>query len=104
AEAEIAADFRQPDAAEQLARGRPAGGAAVAQVAAGIARAPDVAQHVAAHAVGPTLDVVDHEVGEALAVAHLVVGADIEHEHVVLAAGAGVARPLAGADDVELLV
>jgi hypothetical protein len=32
------------------------------------------------------------------------VAADVEHEDIALAAGAGVARSLAGGDDVELLV
>src|SRR5476651_667554 len=104
AEAEIAADLGKTDAADQLALRRPDGDAVVPDRAAGVARAPDVAVDVAAHAVGRALDAVDHEVREDAAVRHLVVAAHVENEHDPLAAGSRVARPLAGADDVDLLV
>src|SRR6266487_3449049 len=61
AETKIAAHFGKPDPAHQLALRRPDGHAAVADSATRVARAPDVSVHVAAHAVGPTLDAVDHE-------------------------------------------
>src|SRR5262249_34666011 len=92
---------------EQLAVRIPRGAPAVAEPApAGIAvaRDPEVAAHVGAHAVGAALDAVHHEVAEELLVRHLVVGAQVEDVHVALAALMRVARAAAGADDVELLV
>src|SRR5262249_6893702 len=77
---------------------------AVADVAAGVGRDPDVAVDVAARAIRPALDAVDHEVAEELAVGQLVVAAHVEDVHVALAAGTGVAGTFAGADHVELLV
>src|SRR6266702_2657828 len=103
AEADVAAHFGQADAAEQLAFRRPHGDAAIAHGAAGIAGGPDIAIDVAAHAVRSAFDAVDREVGKPLAVRELVVGADVEHEHVALAARTGIARSLAGTDDVQLL-
>src|SRR3982751_718854 len=74
-ESDVAADLGQADTAEQLAFRRPHGDAAIADGAAGIARAPDIALDVAAHAVRSAFDPVDHEVREPLAVGELVVGA-----------------------------
>src|SRR5205823_10503971 len=91
-------------AADELAFRRPHGDAAVADRTAGIARAPQIAADVTAHAVRPALHAVDHEIAEQLLIGELVIGADVEHMHVALAAGAAVARPLAGRDDVQLLV
>src|SRR5439155_8996281 len=104
AEADVAADLRQPDATDELGLRRPYGHAAVAHAAAGVRRAPHVAVHVAARAVGAALDAVHHEVAEELAVGQLVVAAHVEHVHLALTAGAGIPGALAGADDVELLV
>src|SRR6185369_2353594 len=103
-EADVATHFGQADAADQLAFRRPHRHTAIADGATGIARSPDVATDVAAHAVRPAFHAVDHKIAEPLVVGELVVGTDIEHEHVALAAGAGVARPLAGRGDIELLV
>src|SRR5713101_1467462 len=103
AEADVAADLGQPDAPDELTLRRPHRHPAIAHVAARIARAPEIAVHVGAHAVGPALDAIHHEVAEELAVAELVVRADVEHVHLALAARVRVARPLAGADHVELL-
>src|SRR2546421_8835901 len=64
AEADVAADLRQPDAADQLALGRPHGHATVADVAAGVGRAPEIAVDVAARAAGPALYAIHHEVVE----------------------------------------
>src|SRR5439155_20308657 len=102
-EADVAAHFGQTNAADQLAFRGPHRHAAIADGAAGVARGPDIAADVAAHAVRPALHAIDHEIAEPLAVAELVVGADIEHEHVALAARTGIARPLAGRGDVQLL-
>src|SRR5689334_7953558 len=104
AEADVAAHLGQPDAPDELALGRPDRHAAVANRPPGVAGGPDVAVHVAPDAVGSALDAIDHEVAEHLAVGRLVVGADVEDVHVALAARAGIAGPLAGAHDVELLV
>src|SRR5437867_277830 len=49
AEADIPADLRDPDAPGELPFGRPDGHAAVADGAAGVARAPEVPVDVAAH-------------------------------------------------------
>src|SRR5262249_58278083 len=68
AEAAVAADFGQTDAADELALRCPHGHAAVADVAAGVARAPDVPVDVAARAARPALDAVPHEVADELAV------------------------------------
>src|SRR5205807_8721578 len=92
AEADVAAHFRQADAAEELAFGRPHRHAAVADRTARIARDPEIAVHVAADAVRAALHAIDHAVGKQFLVRQLVVGADIEHMDVALAAGAGVAR------------
>src|SRR5262245_49843918 len=104
AEADVAADLRQPDPTDQLAVRIPHRDAAVADAPSGIARTPEVALDVAAHAVRSALHAVDHEAREELAVGGLVVAADVEHPHVALATRPGVARSLARADDVELLV
>src|SRR5262245_55745318 len=71
AKAQVAADLRQPDTADELAFGRPHGHAAVAEGTAAIARHPDVAVDVAAHTIRATLDAVDHEVTEELLVRQL---------------------------------
>src|SRR5262245_26249566 len=85
AEADVAADLGQADAADQLAFGIPNRDAAVADIAPGVARDPDVAVDVATQPVGPALDAVDHEVAEQLAVRDLVVGADGEGIDLALA-------------------
>src|SRR5947207_4536536 len=85
AEAHVAADLRQPDAADQLALRRPHGHAAVADVAAGVRRAPEVAVYVTARAVRPALHPVHHEVAEELPVRGLVVAPHVEHVHLALA-------------------
>src|SRR5262249_13931453 len=103
-EGHVAADLGEPDAPDELAPGRPYRHPAVAHGPAGVAGAPHVAVHVAAGAVGPALDTIDHEVAEELLVGELVVRPHVEDVHVTLAAGTGVAGPLAGADHVELLV
>src|SRR5207302_8203723 len=103
-EADVGADLREGDAGGQPALGashRYRGGA---HGAAGVARAPEIAVDVAPHAVRAALHAVDHEIAEELPVGDLVVRADVEGVHLALAAGAGVARTFAGADDVELLV
>src|SRR5215510_1060691 len=104
AEADVAADFRQTDAADQFAVRRPDRNTAIADGAAGVAGCPEVAVDVAAQAIGAALHAVDHAIAESLEVRELVVGADIGHEDFALAARTGVARPFAGAGDVELLV
>src|SRR5262249_25157912 len=104
AEADVAADLREPDAPDQLAPRGPDGDAAVADGAPGVARAPHVALDVTAGAVRAALHPVDHEVGELLVARQLVVGAHVEDEHLALAARPRVSGPLAGGDDVELLV
>src|SRR3954464_10095590 len=76
AEADVAAHFGQTDAADQLAFRRPHRHAGIADGAAGVARGPDIAVDVAAHAVRPALHAIDHEIAEPLAVRELVVGAD----------------------------
>src|SRR5690349_13474716 len=53
AEADVATYFGQADAADQLAFRRPHRHTAIADGATGIARSPDVAADVAAHAVRP---------------------------------------------------
>src|SRR5882724_4572632 len=103
AEADVAADLGQADAPDELALRRPHRHPAVAHAAARVAGAPEIAVHVGAHAVRSALDAVHHEGAEELAVAELVVRAHVEHVHVALAARSRVARPLAGADHVELL-
>src|SRR5215510_13879933 len=52
AEADVRADFRKPDAPDELALGVPHRHPAVAQVSTGITRDPDIALDVAADAVG----------------------------------------------------
>src|SRR3954470_1687641 len=104
AEGDVAAYFGQPDPADQFSIRRPYRDAAIADVAAGIAGSPEIAVDVAAHSVRSAFDAVHHEVAEPLLVRELVVGADIEHEYVALAAGAGVAGSLAGADHIQFLV
>src|SRR3954453_4886714 len=103
AEADVAAHFGQPDAAEELAVRRPRRHAAIADGAARIAGGPDIAVDVTAHTVRPALHTVDHALAEPLLVGELVVAADVEHENLALAAGPGVAGSLAGGDDVDLL-
>ena len=83
--ADVAAHFGQADPADQLAVRIPYRDATIADGAAGIARRPDVAVDIAAHAVRPALHAIDHEVAEAFLVRQLVVGTDIEHRHVALA-------------------
>src|SRR6202158_2623432 len=104
AEADVAADLGQPDAPDELALRVPHRDAAVTDRAPRVAGAPQVAVHVGAHAVRPALHSVDHEVAEELAIGELVVRAHIEGRHVAFTAGSRVARALAGADHVELLV
>src|SRR4029077_11570826 len=94
----------QADAADQLAFRRPHRDAAVADGAASVARGPQIAVDVAAHAIGPALHAVDHAVAEQLLVRDLVVRSDIEGIDLAFAARTGVARSLAGAHDIELLV
>src|SRR5215218_1419296 len=96
AEADVAAHFGKPDAAEQLAVRRPGRHTAVADGTAGIAGRPDIAVDVAAHAVRPALHAVDHALAEPLLVGELVIAADVEHKDLALAAGPGVAGSLAG--------
>src|SRR4029450_5687269 len=103
AEADIAADFRQPDAPDELSLRRPHGHATVAHAASGIARAPKVAIHVSANTVRPALHVVDHEAAEKLAVRKFVVRSDVEHVHVAITARTGITRAFPGADHVEPL-
>src|SRR5262252_6355039 len=62
AEADVAADLREPDAPDELALRSPDRHAAIAHAAPGVAGAPHVAVDVAARPVGPALDPVDHEV------------------------------------------
>src|SRR5713101_1536529 len=107
AETDVGADLGQANPPNELALGRPDRHAAIAESApAGIAvaRDPEVAVDVATGAVRSALDAVDHEVGEELPVRDLVVAPDVEDVHVALAARPRVARALACADDVELLV
>src|SRR5216683_1746934 len=68
AEADVAADLRQPDATDQLAFRRPHRDPAVADRTAGVARRPEIAIDVGAHPVGPAFDAVDHAIAEQLAV------------------------------------
>ena len=82
AEAEIAAHFGQANPADELAVRRPHRDAAVAHVAPGVARAPDVAVHVAADAVRTAADAVNAEIGERLVIGQLVVRRDVEHAQV----------------------
>src|SRR5438105_4088331 len=107
AEAEIAADLGQTDAADERSRGRPHGHPAIAEAApagVAVARDPEVAVDVSADTIRPALDAVDHEVGEELLAGELVVAGHVEHVHVAVAAGVGVAPAAAGADHVQLLV
>src|SRR3954468_22559094 len=66
AEGDVAANFGQANAADQLAVWRPDRHAAVADSAACIAGCPDVAVDVAAQAVRPALHAVNHAIAEAL--------------------------------------
>src|SRR5438876_12359458 len=59
AEADVAAHLGQADPADELAVRRPYRHAAIADVAAGIARGPDIAVDVAAHAVRSALHAVN---------------------------------------------
>src|SRR6185312_8838760 len=104
AEADVAANLRDANAAQQLAVRVPHGDAAIANRAARIARAPQVTVDIGADTIGSAFYAIDHEIAEQLAVGELVVAADVESVHLALAAGAGVPRSLAGADDVELFV
>src|SRR5262249_47529269 len=103
-EADVAANLRNSNAADELAFGVPDGDAAVADRASGIARAPQVAVDVGTHAIGTTFHAVDHEVAEQFAIRELVVAANVERVHVTLAARTGIAGAFAGADDVKLFV
>src|SRR6266542_4021119 len=86
--------FRRANAPDELSLRRPDGHTAIAHVAAGIARDPDIAVDVAARAIRPALDSVDHEVAEKLLVGELVVAPHVEGVHLAFAAGPGVTRPL----------
>src|SRR6266576_7356883 len=91
--AEVAAGFRQTDAPEQLARRIPYRHAAIADIGARIAAAPQISVDVDADAVGRAAYAVHHEVGELLLISDgLAIGAEIEAEHDL------------AADDVDLLV
>src|SRR5207244_12345231 len=72
AEADVAARLRQPDPPDELALRVPHRHPAVAERAPAVARDPEVAVDVGAHAVRPALDAVDHEVGEELLIRQLV--------------------------------
>src|SRR5215472_15311874 len=104
AKAQVGGGLGKADAADQLALRGPHGHSAVTQIAAAIARHPEIAIDVAARSVRPAFDPVDHEIGEGLLVRELVVRSDVEDVHVALAAGPGIARALTGADHIELLV
>jgi hypothetical protein len=75
AKADVAAHLRQADPADQLAFRRPYRHATIADVAAGIARDPEIAIDIAAHAVRPAVHPVNHEIAEPFLIAELVVGA-----------------------------
>src|SRR5207253_370490 len=98
-EADVRADFGKTNAADQLSLRRPHGDAVVADRAPRVARAPQVAVDVAPDAVRAALHAVDHEIGEALHVRGGAVGVHVHREHIAAAAGPGVARSLAGADN-----
>src|ERR1700676_2991595 len=68
AEADVAAHFGQADPADELAIRRPYRHTAIAHVAAGITRGPEIAVDIAAHAIRTALHAVNHEVAEALLV------------------------------------
>src|SRR6202165_157305 len=78
AETDVAAHFGQANPADQLAVRRPYRHAAIADVAAGIARGPDIAVDVAAYAVGSALHPVNHEIAEQFLICQLVVGGDTQ--------------------------
>ena len=103
AETDIAAHFWQADAAQQLAVRPPRRHAVVADGAAGVARAPEIAVDVAADSVGCALDAVDREVRKALGIRQRAV-ADVEDLDVAVAAGAGVSGTLPRAGDVQAFV
>src|SRR5215471_13842660 len=71
---------------------------------AGVARAPHIAADIAAYAVRSALHAIDHEIAESLLVGQLIISINIELVHVAFAARTGIARTLASADDVQLLV
>src|SRR6202163_5160044 len=68
AKADVAAHLGQADPADELAIRRPYRHTAIAHVAAGITRGPEIAVDIAAHAVRTALHAVNHEVAEALLV------------------------------------
>src|SRR5690606_37893031 len=92
AESDVRAALGQPNASEQRRRRVPDRDAAVADSAARVARAPEVAEHVDAYAVGAAWDAVDRERCELLDVGHAAVRADVADVQV------------AARYDVELLV
>ena len=92
--ADIAADFRQPDAANQLALRRPYRHAAITDGTASVARGPHISVDIAAHAVGTAFHPVNHTVGEQFLVGQLVVWTDIKHVDLTLTAWTSVAGPL----------
>src|SRR5262249_53819276 len=107
AEADVGADFRQSNAADQLSVPRPHGHAAVAETADGgiaVARNPEISVDIGVRAIRATLESFDHEMAEQCCIADLVVGADGERIHVAVSARTLVSRSCSGADDVELLV
>src|SRR5258705_6949278 len=104
AEGDVAAHLGQADATDELTFRRPHRHPAVAQIAAAIARDPEIAVHVTAGAVGSALDAVNHTVTEEPAVGDLVVAAHVEYMDVAVAPRVRVARSPPRADDVELLV
>src|SRR5690606_11228594 len=89
AEGDVAAHFGQPDAADQLAVRVPHRDPVVADGAAGVAGAPEVAINVGTEAVRTALDAVDHAVGEHPLVRELVVRSDVEDMNVALAGRSG---------------
>ena len=80
AEADVAADLGQADAADQLPSGRPHGDAVVTDGAPGVARTPDIAVDVATDAVGPAIHAVDQKSEKRLPLVSLLSVADIENE------------------------
>src|SRR5262249_33500741 len=102
AKANVAANLRNSNAAEELAVRAPSGDAAIADRTSRIARAPQVAIDVGTHAVGPAFHAVNHEVAEQFAIGELVVAANIELVHLALAARPGITGAFAGADDIKL--
>src|SRR5271170_7317154 len=86
AEADVGTHLGQADAADQRAFRRPYRHAVIADVAAGVARGPDIAVDVAAYTVRSALHAIDGEIAEPFLIGKLVVGTDVEHMYVALAA------------------